>query len=110
MNDTAWWDLDVIASGESDVWVRYTAEGAEAAELRVDAGSCALTASLPGGADVGFVPSPDRVPRGEAYEKATWHWANVGRCEFTKEVTRLSVGVVSSGTKVEIHSIQLRRP
>jgi hypothetical protein len=109
--DTAWWDLDVIASSTSDVWVRYTAKGAEAAELRVEAGSCALTATLPGGADVGFVPSPDRVPRGEAYEKARWYWARVGRCEVTQDVTRLSVGVVGSGdTKVEIHSIQLRRP
>ena len=109
--DTSWWDLDVIASSTSDVWVRYTAKGAEAAELWVEAGSCALTATLPGGADVGFVPSPDRVPRGEAYEKARWYWARVGRCEVTKDVTRLSVGVVGSGdTKVEIHSIQLRRP
>lgn len=109
--DAAWWDLDVIASSISDVWVRYTAEGAEVAELRVEAGSCALTATLPGGADVGFVPSPDRVPRGEAYEKARWYLARVGRCEVTQDVTRLSVGVVGSGdTKVEIHSIQLRRP
>jgi arylsulfatase A len=110
-DDSAWWDLNVIETRANDVWVQYTAEGGESAELRVEAGSCSLSASVPGGAKVGFVPSPDRVPRGEAYEKATWSWANLGRCEFTQGSSRLSVAVVGSGgTQVDIHSIQLRRP
>lgn len=110
-NDAAWWDLDVIAPETMDIWVRYTTDGADSADIRVESGTCAITATLPGGQRTDVVPSPDRVPRREAYEKMDWYWARLGACSFTTDTERLTLAVVASGTtKVDIHSVQLRRP
>ncbi len=110
-SDAAWWDLDVIASESMDIWVRYTTAGADSVDIRVESGSCALTATLPRGQSADFVPSPDRVPRSEAYEKTNWYWARLGTCSFTTDTDRLTLAVIASGsTKVDIHSVQLRRP
>ncbi len=72
-SDKVWWNLDVVKEGEFAVFVEYSlSAGNEGVLLSAGSGSKMIQITINHTHDPEFISSPDRVPRGEVYEK---EWA-----------------------------------
>jgi arylsulfatase A len=77
--DSIWWDIVVERPGTYELRLQYTAPAeVRGSVVTVTAGNETRHQTVPGGFDPPLKPSPDRVPRKEAYEKS-WAWLPLGR-------------------------------
>jgi arylsulfatase A len=104
--DTAAWELDVVRPGRHAIALFYTCPpGKEGRPLEMEVGAAKLSVVVRRPHDPAPLPSPDRVPRGEVFEK---EWASVeaGSVELVKGRTQL---LVRPGTALgELKGVQVR--
>ncbi|TDQ16942.1 arylsulfatase A [Algoriphagus boseongensis] len=108
-SDSLVWNLNVIDSGEFEVWLEYSAAPNQlGAELSLSTSSTTLTQTL----DLSFepiqIPSPDRVPRKEAPEQ-TWNRILLGQIQLAvgKEKLTLSAKKIPSEGLGDVFSVRL---
>ncbi len=89
--DEAAWEIDVATAARFDITLLYTCPAADAgSRIRVEAGGKSVEAVLERAHDPAPLPSPDRVPRGEVYEKE-WGALAMGALDLPRGRTRLVV-------------------
>ena len=106
-----WWAVDVVESGRYEVTLKYVcAEENLGATLRVTVAGQSVQGKIAKAHDPEPIPSPDRVPRGEVYEKV-WAPLTLGTVDLPKGKTRLVVRALSKpGSEVvDLKAVQLRR-
>ncbi len=82
IEDAVSWDIDVIQPGEYEVTLLYTcSEKNLGAQMEVAAGEAQIQANIMKAHDPKPIFSPDRIPRGEVYEKV-WGAFDIGRLEL----------------------------
>jgi len=84
----AWWKLEVVRGGTYDIELSYAcSEENVGAKIRVEvegaSGTRGVDATVSISHDPEPIPSPDRIPRGEVYEKE-WAPLRVGRLRLEK--------------------------
>jgi arylsulfatase A len=111
VEDAVAWELDVVAAGKFEVTLRYTCpEGKTGTRFRLSAGGTTLEGKVDRAHDPAPLPSPDRVPRGEVYEKV-WGELRVGPLELPKGRTRLELRAAEkpADAVMDLKSVTLRR-
>lgn len=107
----AWWELDVVRGGRFEVTLMYVcAKENVGAKVQVEVGGKRLQAVVSKAHDPDPIPSPDRVPRGEVYEKI-WAPLILGTFRLSKGRTRLVVRAVEIPGRMalDLKAAQLRR-
>ena len=106
-----WWPVEVVRPGRFEVILMYTcSEKNLGAKVRVEIGGASLEGIVSKAHDPDPIPSPDRVPRGEVYEKV-WAPLTLGHIELTRGPTRLVVKAIQiPGSRAfDLKAVQLRR-
>ena len=107
----AWWPLKVIESGRFEVAVLYTCAAAHLrTRLKVEVAGRSAEAVVEQAHDPKPIPSPDRVPRGEVYEKV-WAELTLGTVALTPATTRLVLRAleIPNGQACDVKAVRLRR-
>jgi len=110
-DDAIWWELDVVRPGRFDVALRYTSPAKDVgARVRVGAGAARVEGVVERAHDPAPLPSPDRVPRGEVYEKV-WASLELGALELPQGRTRLLVKALTKpgASVMDLKAVVLRR-
>ena len=105
------WDLEVVHEGPYEVSLLYICPGDDlGSRIRVEADGQRAEAVLDKAQEPNFVPSPDRVPRKEVYERR-WGQFRVGTLRLKKGRQTLSVRAVEMPGKaaMDLKAIRLRR-
>lgn len=98
--DTISWSLDVVRPGKYEVTVLYTCPpGSTGARIEAETSDHKTVAVLREAHDPKPKPSPDRVPRGEVYEKE-WGRLKLGTLEMKRGRTPLVLRALSKPGKV----------
>ena len=107
--DRAWWELDVVEAGRYEVSALYTATR-PGARLRLEVGGQVIEGAIERGHDPAPLPSPDRVARGEVYEKV-WAALDFGALALPRGRTRLTLApaAFSADQAFDIKAVRLRR-
>ena len=85
----AWWPVKVVEPGRFEVTLMYVCAAENVgAKLRVEIGGRHLAGTVEKAHDPRPIPSPDRVPRGEVYEKV-WAPLTLGTVELDRGETSL---------------------
>ncbi|HYW80991.1 MAG TPA: arylsulfatase [Thermoguttaceae bacterium] len=106
-----WWAVDVVESGRYEVTLKYVcAEENLGATLRVTVAGQSVEGKITKAHDPEPIPSPDRVPRTEVYEKV-WAPLVLGTVDLPKGKTRLVVRALDKPGRevVDLKAVQLRR-
>jgi len=109
-DDRVWWELDVVAAGRYEVSLEYLCPEDEAgARVRLSVGEGEATATVPGAA-IREVPSPDRVPRKEVYERE-WASLPLGSVELPSGRVRLTLEAFENarGRVMDLMAVRLAR-
>ena len=101
------WALDVVTPGVYRVSLDVTAPEA-GARLRIASGDARTEAVVDRAFDPAFLPSPDRVPRGEVYAKP-WMRLDAGTIRLDGGPTELSVELVSASGTLDLKTVTLQR-
>jgi arylsulfatase A len=107
----AWWPIQVVEDGRFEVTVLYVcAQENLGAKLRVEIGGAGAEDAIAQVHDPAPVPSPDRVPRGEVYEKV-WAQLTLGAVNLQSGRTRLVLRAVDipGPQACDVKAIRLRR-
>jgi arylsulfatase A len=108
--DRAWWEIDVARPGRYEVTLLYTCPKADVGStIKVKAAGRTVEGVVRDAHDPSPLPSPDRVPRSEVYEK-TWARLKVGALELPKGPTKLTVQALTKpGRQVgELKGVQIK--
>ena len=107
--DRAEWALDVVEAGVYRVVLDVTAP-APGARLRVSSGAASTEATVERAFDPAFLPSPDRVPRGEVYAKP-WMPLDAGTLRLDAGPARLAVDLIAAPgpDALDLRAVTLRR-
>jgi len=90
-SDKIWWNLDVVKQGQFTVLVEYSlSAGNEGVLLSASSGSEMIQTTINRIHDPEFVLSPDRVIRGEVYEKE-WAVFEVGSLQLQEGSQTLTI-------------------
>lgn len=82
--DKVWWELEVQSGGEYQVIVEYTlAKGDEGAIVKASISGKNINQRIEEAYDPEIIPSPDRVVRGEVYEKV-WAQKELGTLQIAE--------------------------
>jgi arylsulfatase A-like enzyme len=111
-NDRIWWELDVVSEGAYDIYLEYTIPAEDAGvEILASVGPDRVSGIIETPVETAFVPSPDRVPRGEVYEKETWGAYRLGRVHLPAGEQRVTLQalVIPGGAAMELKSVRLIR-
>jgi arylsulfatase A len=110
-DDYVWWEIDVVRAGEYEVTLLYVcAEQDVGSKIRVEVGGQSVEGVLRRAHDPQPIPSPDRVPRGEVYEKV-WAPLTLGKVRLGKGRSRLFVKALSKPGKavMDLKAVRLLR-
>ncbi|TVQ02460.1 MAG: hypothetical protein EA359_11800 [Balneolaceae bacterium] len=110
--DRAWWYLDVINPGSYEVVAEYSvAEPNLGTRVRFSIGDSFVEGVFDQPHDPGFIHSPDRLPRGEVYEKESWAFKNLGVIQLPEGKHRLTARAmeIPGETSIELKSIRLNK-
>ncbi len=110
-DDVISWKIDVVKAAKYEVTLLYTCPKENlGAKVRVEVGSQSVEAVVERAHDPQPLPSPDRVPRGEVYEKE-WAPLSLGALGLPKGRTRLSVQALTVPGKavVDLKAVRLTR-
>jgi arylsulfatase A len=109
LDDQVRWEIDVARAGRYEVTLLYTAREA-GARVRLEAGGRSLEGAVEKAHDPAPLPSPDRVPRGEVYEK---EWATLPLGALDLEAGRASFqlrALARPGASVmDLKAVRVRR-
>ena len=100
-----------VRAGKYEVTLMYTCPQSDVgANIRVEAGGKSVEGVLTRAHDPAPIPSPDRVPRGEVYEKV-WAPLTLGTLALEKGRTQLVVKALTRPGKavMELKAVRLRR-
>ncbi len=106
-----WWEMDVVKSGEFEVSLDYTLQnGDENVLVQVNSDSQKVSKVITQPFDPDFEPSPDRVERGEVYEKE-WARLNLGTMHLTNGIQKISLQslTIPGEESIEVKSLNLSR-
>jgi hypothetical protein len=107
----AWWPVKVVAPGRFEVSILYTC-GRESlgTRMQVDVGGQTVEGVVEKVHDPAPVASPDRVPRGEVYEKV-WAPLTLGTVEVAAGATRLVARAleIPGRRACDVKAVRLRR-
>lgn len=110
-DDRMSWDLDVTGAGRYDVMLLYTCAPADVgSRVRVTVGEQSVEGVIKQAHDPPPLPSPDREPRPEVYEKV-WAELPLGPIKLPTGRARLTVNAtsVAGRTVAELKAVRLRR-
>jgi len=110
-DDTAWWYLDVVNAGTYEVLVEYTlADENIGTRIRISTDDAFVDGTFDQAHNPGFVPSPDRLPRGEVYEKESWAMQSIGTIELKEGHHQLVAQAleIPGDAAIELKSIRLQ--
>ena len=106
-----WWEVEVVKAGRFEVTLMYTCPKEDiGVKVRVEIGNKSLEGVVNKVHNPAPLPSPDRVPRGEVYEKI-WAPLTLGAVELSKGRTKLVVRALEiPGNKAfDLKAVRLRR-
>jgi arylsulfatase A-like enzyme len=106
-----YWDLNNVRAGDYEVTLNYICAAADVgAEFAVDVAGTQIRGKIVEGHDPAPVPSPDREPRIEVYEKV-WKPLAVGTLRIPEGETRLTVRALTKPgeTVMNLKSVVLKR-
>lgn len=109
--DTITWNLDVVRPGKHEVTVLYTVPaGDTGAQIEAEAVTGKVKATLQQAHDPKPKPSPDRVPRGEVYEKE-WGRLKLGVLELKRGRTPLTLRALTrpGKTVMDVKGVELKQ-
>ena len=110
-DDKIWWELDVVNEGSFEVILEYTLKKENVGtQVQVLGGLKTIDVQFDEDFDPEFKPSPDRVVRGEVYEKE-WARKLVGLIELKKGKTKieLKARVIPGEESIELKSLILKK-
>lgn len=110
-SDQVWWNLEVVEAGEYEVIVEYTlAQENVGVQIAATASGETIQTTINDAFDPEFIPSPDRVERGEVYEKE-WALKSVGNITLQKGVQKITVHSIEipGEMSTELKSVILRK-
>lgn len=106
-----WWEVEVVRGGRFEVTLMYVCPKENVGtKVRVQAGGKRLEGVVSKAHDPEPIRSPDRVPRGEVYEKV-WAPLTLGVVKLAKGRTKLVVRAVEIPGRMafDLKAVQLRR-
>ena len=106
-----WWEIEVVESGRYEVTLMYICPKENVGtKVRVEAGGERLEGVVNKAHNPAPLPSPDRVRRGEVYEKI-WAPLTLGAVELNKGRTKLIVRAMEiPGEKAfDLKAVRMRR-
>jgi arylsulfatase A len=106
-----WWEVEVVRAGQFEVTLMYVCPTENVGtKVRVEVGDKKLQGVLTKAHDPKPIPSPDRVPRGEVYEKI-WAPLKLGTVSLSKCRTKLAVRAIEIPGKMafDLKAVKLRR-
>ena len=75
LQDSVWWEVEVKEASTYDVTLSYTCPDADTgSQIQLSTETSQAVGTVAQGFDPGYIPSPDRIPRKEVYEK---EWAQL---------------------------------
>ena len=110
-DDTLAWEIDVVRAGRYEPALLYACPAAEVgSRIRLEVGGQTVEAVLRKAHDPEPIPSPDRVPRGEVYEKV-WASLVLPAVKLDKGRTRVTVRATTIPGKMvaDLKAVRLRR-
>lgn len=110
-DDKIWWELDVVNEGSFEVILEYTLKKENVGtQVQVSGGLKTIDVQFDEDFDPEFKPSPDRVVRGEVYEKE-WARKLVGLIELKKGKTKieLKARAIPGEESIELKSLILKK-
>jgi arylsulfatase A-like enzyme len=109
--DRVWWHLDVVKDGRYEITLRYVCPEANVgSRIQVEVGGETLEAALSEPHDPAPILSPDRVPRGEVYEKE-WAPLKLGTVRLKQGEATLTVRATSipGAEAMDLKCVEVRR-
>jgi len=109
--DYALWEVEAVSDGEYEFSLQYTCtEDFVNSIVNVQMGSQSLSSSVVKAYDPKFIPSPDRIARGEVYEKP-WQTLNLGiqYVEKGSHLLTISTSRTSSIPSLELKSVVITK-
>jgi len=106
-----YWDLDVVRAGPYEITLMYTCPEKDlGATVCVGFGDRRVEGTIEKAHDPEPIPSPDRHPRWEAYEKV-WAPLELGTVDLPKGPTRLTVKALTKPGEavMDLKAVRLRR-
>jgi len=106
-----WWPIEVVQPARFEVTLMYICSKENVGvKVRVEIGGKGLESVVSKAHDPTPIPSPDRLPRGEVYEKV-WAPLTLGTVELGKGRTKLMVKALEiPGDKaIDLKAVKLRR-
>jgi arylsulfatase A len=103
------WQIDVVKPGPYAIALQYAAEPtAVGNQLRIEVGSARVDFRIQTASDAPRIPSPDRVPRKEVFQRE-WGMLDAGQIELPSGLATLAVRCVSksSGEVMQLKSVRL---
>lgn len=110
-SDKVWWDLDVIEEGVFQIVAEYTLRKGDAgAIIKATIDGNQVNNRIKEFYDPEIIPSPDRVERGEVYEKK-WAQFEIGTLLIPEGKQRITIeNTVINGTKgIDLKGVILKR-
>lgn len=110
-SDKVWWTLDVRETGEYNVILEYTLrKGDEGTIVKASAAGNQVNNRIKEFFDPEIIPSPDRVKRGEVYEKI-WGRFNIGSLLIPEGDQKITIeNTVINGTRgIDLKGLILER-
>jgi len=107
----AWWPVKVVEAGRFEVAILYTcAREHLGTRLRVELAGRTVEAVVNKAHDPDPIPSPDRVPRGEVYQKV-WAELELGTMRLEPVAAHLILRApeIPTGQACDIKAVRLRR-
>lgn len=105
-----YWEVDVVRGGRYEIELRYVCASEDVgARVRVEIGGESLTGEITKAHDPEIIPSPDRWPRGEVYEKV-WGVLKLGSVKLEKGRGRLVVRALTKPgrTVMDLKAVAVR--
>lgn len=109
--DQVSWELDVIESGQYQVRIEYTlTEGNEGVQVVAFSGDNQIQLNITEAYNPEFIPSPDRVVRGEVYEKV-WATKELGSIiiEEGKQIIRITNSEIPGVQGIDLKGVYLQK-
>mgnify|MGYP002623991234 CR=1 FL=1 len=110
-DDQVWWELEVVKSGKYEIEIHYTTSKENVgSEVQVSVGTSKVKATVEKAHNPKPIPSPDRVDRGEVYEKR-WGKLYLGTVTLQKGRQKLTIQALTKAGKqvMDLKAVRLSR-